>query len=137
MPEPSGVMTEADECCCGESKQAKKQVPLSSSASNTLNSPASVICDVLQTLPHLPWVIAGEVGRYSPLIVCLGFIKFLCHLEQHCIELTWPDGSVVDREEFADLAGHPGILAWENPDVYVHSHSQEALHLSEPMWWKA
>lgn len=39
-----------------------------------------MVCDVLYSLPHLPCVVAGQVGLYTPLMIFLGFLNSLIAL---------------------------------------------------------
>ncbi len=82
-----------------------------------------VVGDMLDSLPHLPAVVAVQAVLYPPPVVQLGpldaslQVSTGCAVESH---ITRPEGGIPLLKQPLDLTGHPGLLTGIDPNLFVH-----------------
>ena len=96
-------------------------------AKKSFNFPASEASLVLESLPHLPAVVAVQVIVDPPPVVRLGLSDAPLQIDMCCaVEslVTWSEGSV---PLMSNLPSHPGLLVGVDPDAIVYCDNVYAV----------
>ncbi len=83
---------------------------------------SSVVCHVLDVLPHACWVPVGKVILNLLPVSSLGLLDASLEVVSGCaVLLSVPRSEccISDPQQSSDLLGHSSIPVWENLDAFV------------------